>query len=525
LTIFMRGRFSIFLFVALVVALLVALNAASYVHVEREPELESNPDRSSSNAGPTGTRAIYEYLEATGHKVTRWRDPIDALLKTKNGAQPSTFVVVGAVRRQFTDEEKKNLTRWVARGGRLVVIDRLPEETLERGTRWGVASAMSIMPGSDSRADVENLLAGTKTIAPTQPTLIASAVERVAPSRYASRLRAVGKADAAGNVNSNDERKRPGATPTRSAHDNANHEANNNSANNNLSDEETAPGEEGHSESDEEPPPPAPTASPRATPRGVSDKKGGVGIGRAVEHGEDNAEPDAPVLNFADERGALVADYARGRGHVVVLADPFIVANNGIARADNLQLATNVIAGGSGGGIIAFDEYHQGRGATGNQLINYFAGTPVVAMFCQLVLITAVVVFSRGRRFARPIPALRPDRRSKLEFVASMAELQQRARAFDLALENIYSRTRRALARYGGTDVAAPRAEIAASVAARSGIDRARLENLMRDCEDAAAGEPTTARRALALATQLRELERTLGIRMRSREIKQAERL
>jgi len=105
-----------------------------------------------------------------------------------------------------------------------------------------------------------------------------------------------------------------------------------------------------------------------------------------------------------------------------------------------------------------------------------------------------------------------------------MAELQQRARAFDLAIENIYSRTRRALARYGGADASAPRAEIAAAVASRSGVGRARLEELMRECEDAAAGAKLTPRRALHLARSLRELERALGIRMRAREIKQANR-
>lgn len=551
----MRSRFSIFLFVALVVALLVALNAASYVRVEREPELEATPDRSTSNAGPTGTRAIYEYLAATGHKVARWRESTSALLDAKPDAQPATFVVVGALRRRFTDDERRDVMRWVARGGRLVVIDRLPEETLADGTRWGIASATSVYPGADSRADdAERLTAGVSTVAPTQPTLMASAVERVAPSRYASRLHVVGKSAAVDAASKNGARANDATPHTR---DNANErtantngrasdasnrsrDANGESNSANDSDDETSTTDDEGDEddqTDEEPPPPAPaakssptTSSPRATPspqpprivvRNGGGGPAGVGIGRGSAHPEDNAEPDAPVLNFADERGALVAEYARGRGRVVVLADPFIVANNGIARADNLQLATNVIAAGVG--LIAFDEYHQGRGSTGNQIVNYFAGTPVVAMLCQLVLIASVVAYSRGRRFARAVPALRPDRRSKLEFVASMAELQQRARAFDLALENIYSRTRRALARYGGTDINAPREQIAASVAARSGTDRTRLETLMRDCEDAAAGEQITARRVLSLAASLRELERALGIRMREREIKQAE--
>ncbi|MDT7604977.1 MAG: hypothetical protein QOF61_2974 [Acidobacteriota bacterium] len=482
----MRGRLSIIIFVVLVVALLAALNAASYVRVEREPELEMRPDRSTSNAGPTGTRAIYEYLEMSGRKVMRWRAPVESLLKPE-GASPSTFVVVGTVRRHFTDEEKRDLMRWVARGGRLVVIDRAPSQTLPGDERWGVASSATAAPSADTRADdAESLIAGAKTISPTQPTLLASGVERAAPSRFAGHLRPIRKDGTSDHTAK--------ATPRGASEDSG----------------------------DEEPPPPKPTATPRATPS-VNTRRTGIGIGKAAEHPEDNAEPDAPVFNFTDERGALLADYARGRGRVIILSDPFIVANNGISRADNLQLATNVIA--QGGGLIAFDEYHQGRGETHNQLINYFAGTPVLAMFGQIVLIAALVIWSRGRRFARPIPALRPDRRSKLEFVASMAELQQRARAFDLALENIYSRTRRALARYGGTDIAAPYAEIASAVSARSGTDRARLEALMRECEDTAAGEPVSARRALQLTASLRELERTLGIRMRAREIKQAERL
>jgi hypothetical protein len=496
----MRSRLSIFVLIALVAALLVALNAASYVRVEREPELEMTPDRSSSNAGPTGTRAVFDYLEASGHKVMRWRAPVEELLK-RNGGAPSTFVVVGLVRRHFTEEEKRNLMRWVARGGRLVVIDRAPGQTLPAaGGRWGVASSSTGVPGTDTRADdAESLVAGAKPIEPTQPTLLAAGVERVAPSRFAARLRAVGM----GEDKNGRARARPDGDP-KGAHTSPS-----------PTPRDASEGEDSYDESDEEPPPPKPTPAPNAR------RRGGVGIGEA--HPEDAAEPDAPVFNFTDERGALLADYTRGRGHVVVLSDPFIVANNGIARADNLQLATNVIAGG--GGLIAFDEFHQGRGETHNEFITYFAGTPVIAMFGQLALLAAVVVWSRGRRFARPVPALRPDRRSKLEFVASMAELQQRARAFDLALENIYSRTRRALARYGGTDNAAPYSEIAAAVSARSGTDRARLETLMRDCEDAAAGEPINARRALQLATSLRELERALGIRMRAREIKQAERL
>jgi len=103
-----------------------------------------------------------------------------------------------------------------------------------------------------------------------------------------------------------------------------------------------------------------------------------------------------------------------------------------------------------------------------------------------------------------------------------MAELQQRSRAYDLAIENIYARTRRVMARYAGLDSNAPRTLIAERVAARSTINAQELEALMHECEDAMAGEPLSARRALSLVSRLREVERALGLRMRSREQKQA---
>ena len=48
------------------------------------------------------------------------------------------------------------------------------------------------------------------------------------------------------------------------------------------------------------------------------------------------------------------------------------------------------------------------------------------------------------------------------------------------------------------------------------------LESLMRECEDAINGEPIDGRKSLELVARLREVERALGLRMRSRETRQA---
>jgi hypothetical protein len=196
-----------------------------------------------------------------------------------------------------------------------------------------------------------------------------------------------------------------------------------------------------------------------------------------------------------------------------------MVANGGISLKDNLQLAINLVS--TADGMIAFDEFHQGHGVTQNAFASYFAGTPVLSIAGQIALLILAVLWTRGRRFGRPLPLPRVDRRSSLEFVASMAELQQRSRAYDLAIENVYSRTRRVLARYAGMDYNSPRSEIARRVASRSSIDAHQLETLMRQSEEAINGGPISERQSVHLVRRLRELEGSLGLRMRSRELKQ----
>jgi uncharacterized protein DUF4350 len=235
---------------------------------------------------------------------------------------------------------------------------------------------------------------------------------------------------------------------------------------------------------------------------------------------EEETHSTAPVVHIGNRDGALLVDYTYGSGRIVVLSDPYIVTNSGIKLNDNLQLAINTLV--TSRGVIAFDEYHQGRGVTQNAFAHYFRGTPVLALAAQIVLVILLILWTNARRFGRPLPLPHVDRRSSLEFVASMAELQERSRAFDLAIENIYTRTRRVLARYAGMDYNSSRSEIAARVAARSNIDGQKLETLMRQCEEAINGASISWRQTLDLVRRLREVERDLGLRMRSRDVRQA---
>jgi len=501
----MKGRLAIFLTVLVMVVVLVALNAASYVRVEPEQERELAPDRSTLNTGPTGTRAFHDYLKESGLEVSRWGRPLTELGAAAGRTQPSTLVVVGPLRTELDEAETEALAAWVLGGGRLVVIDRMPAPNLLPASGlWRVMAEIVEMPDLEVRPDdVEAMTRGVPLLAPSQPTPLVRDVEQVTRSRFASRLhvtRAEPVAVAGGGGGGVIVGSRSGGGGGGGV----------------------GPGTGGgraaprvHTE--EPPPPPAPAHTPGG---------GSAGHKRADASDEEEEEEDvvapAPVEHIveADRRGgALLVDYDYGAGRVVVLSDPYVVSNAGINRADNVLLAANLV----GRGPVAFDEYHQGYGSTRNQLFAYFANTPVMWLFGQAAVVVLAVVWTRGRRFARPLPAPGVDRRSKLEFVASMAELQQRARAYDLAIENIYSRTRRALARYAGLQATATAEQIAQRVAARSGRDPAHLSAVMRECEEAMAGAKLSARRSVALARELRTLERDLGIQMRAREVRQAE--
>ena len=436
----MRQRFTIILTFVVIIGLLVILNSLTYVRKEKTEDMEIVPNRSTYHSGPTGTRALHDFLNESGYKVIRWRESPERLF-SENGKLVNTFVVIGRTQVEFTGNEAEALRDWVVRGGHLVLIDRKVDEALApKSEGWSIKAREWDYPTiDDNPGDVQQMTKDVVALDPVQPTNFTSSIESVMPSRFASRLSVI--------------------PPPKAAKD------------------------------------------------------------------EDSllikaSTPAAPVIHIGTKQGALLVDYAYGMGRIVVLSDPYMVTNSGIKLKDNLQLAINILSAGDG--LIAFDEYHQGKGISQNPWAGYFAGTPVLALAAQLGLLVLLIVWTNARRFGRPLPLPHTDRRSSLEFVASMAELQERSRAFDLAIENIYTRTRRVLARYAGMDYNSSRSEIAKRVAERSTIDANQLETLMRQCEEAINGEHINWRQSLDLVRRLRELEKTLGLGMRARDERQA---
>ena len=464
----MKERLFIILSLVFIVAALVLLNAASYAPTVREPDREERPNRSTYNGGATGTRAFFEFLRETGKPVTRWQQKPFALLDKTQTQQPRTFIVLGDTRREFEEKEIKDLLTWVEAGNKLVIINREPDKRLlPKSGNWQVEISRNYgkFPAGDS-SNVSEMTKDVVAAHPILPDILTLGVNSVMPSKFAApisfrRFTPAQNGSGSGKVTT----------------------VIGNSQKNSATDDEDAP--------------PAPTPLPK-------------------NNTENSFPMFAPVVHLTSKDKNILVDYGYGAGRIAVLSDPYIVSNGGIGLVDNLRLATNLVGGD---GLIAFDEYHQGFGASGNALLDFFEGTPLPALVAQLALLAVLAIYTQGRRFARPLPLPNPDRRSKLEYVSAMAELQRRTRAFDLAIENIYGRVRRELARFAAVDnLATPAPVLAEKVAERSRLNRQELENLFRDCEDAIHGEPVSDKQAIALVRKLREIERELGFTKRSKK-------
>jgi len=216
----------------------------------------------------------------------------------------------------------------------------------------------------------------------------------------------------------------------------------------------------------------------------------------------------APVIHLGDKDGAALADFTYGKGRVIFLSDPFVVANNGIARGGNLTLALNIMRSmGAPERRILFDEFHHGYHTGGNPLVNYFRGTPAPWLILQGLGLSLLIVYTYSRRFARPLPLPQVPRHSPLEFVGSMANLQQAAQARELALENIYPRFKAGLCRRLGLSSRASRDEIITGARRRRfHISEIELRQTLSDAEMTLAGEAIDDARLLTLVSRMRRI-------------------
>ena len=464
----MKRYFGLIATVVLVLVVLIALNAAGTITLDRPPEDESAPLRSTYNAGPTGTRAMYQLLEESGYDVARWREPYKDLNLVSSNANGASLVVIGPfpLEKEVEAEETRALQKWVATGGRLLVISRNPKAQFQ--DEYLHAESPPPLTKSDQAEDKDKAQESSDLLI-AQPTALTREVRGLVLSQWAARLSF--------------------HPPT------------------------TATGTNQAQEADADPPPPPPPPQPPSTAQSSPSPQDVPGA--AAPPPEPYGDLSTPVVHLGDSKGAVLAEFEYGAGRVIFLSDPFVIANNGLARGANLNLVLNLMeALGGTKQKIFFDEYHHGYRSQGNALMNYFRGTPVPWVFAQLLFVAVLIAYSHGKRFARPLPMPQADRHSPLEFVSSMASLQQAAQARDLALENIYPRFKTRLCRTLGLPATATPNAIITRLQRRVQTTESEVELLrvFSASERALQGERLDDQRLIELVAAMRRITAQLKL-------------
>ncbi len=151
-----------------------------------------------------------------------------------------------------------------------------------------------------------------------------------------------------------------------------------------------------------------------------------------------------PILR-SPEGSALGYIQKFGAGTVVVLADPIVLCNGYLDKADNGRLLSDLLGLVGSGAAVGFDEYHHGL-ILSDLAPQAWVTTPWGAAMLWFLVAMFVGLLLRGRRFGPIIPRPAEVARADAEWAVAVGELLRRAGARALTLGLLASASERAVA-------------------------------------------------------------------------------
>src|SRR5438270_3025378 len=176
-----------------------------------------------------------------------------------------------------------------------------------------------------------------------------------------------------------------------------------------------------------------------------------IHVRRGARRGSDTppASRSARRPHDDDRRRPLRVVEGGGRLIVVGTVTPFI--SSGLALADNALFATDLAL--SGGGSVAFDEYHHGVHPAASILAVVERTWPGRALLFAMAVVFLFVVLT-GRRLGPPLPLDPRPPRSSLEYIRGFAGLVRRSGRQEIVRDRLRRELHGALARDAGLDPA-----------------------------------------------------------------------
>jgi len=189
----------------------------------------------------------------------------------------------------------------------------------------------------------------------------------------------------------------------------------------------------------------------------------------------------APLLSV--EGLPVIVSFEQGKGRVILSSTPYLFSNLALKDETTATLVLNILALAGQKGVIWFDEWHHGFQSEGiigpGQWLQHTPGGHAL-LFVVGVIFVALLL--QGRAFGRPIPLVHEiKRRSPLEHVTAIANLNRKAGHRNEVLKQYHQRVKRHLGQRYRLDPSLPDEEYASLLSQyNSSINKDEMLNLLK---------------------------------------------
>jgi hypothetical protein len=197
-----------------------------------------------------------------------------------------------------------------------------------------------------------------------------------------------------------------------------------------------------------------------------------------------------------------------GKGRVIVVADPAVIANRGLGRDDNVLFLRNVAERDARDGKVYFDEYHHGFCSAGG-FWGYLGHYGQRLALVPLLIVVGVVLWRWTVRLGPAVPTPRTEQADAVDYASALARLYRRAGTRRLLARTLARGFLGALTKHLRLRRNALPAEILAAWGqSDAGPSMERLKRLLRGVAELRKGE-VTERQLLQWTRAFDEFQRT----------------
>jgi hypothetical protein len=147
--------------------------------------------------------------------------------------------------------------------------------------------------------------------------------------------------------------------------------------------------------------------------------------GLMVEGMDQLTAPQAVPLWLLDGRPNAVL-LPKGKGRIIVVADPSLLTRRGLRRQDNVMFLYKVVALSARDGRVYFDEYHHGLRSSGG-FWGYLRFKGLLWVLVPVLAATAASCWALAVRLGPAVPKPAPVRADAVAYASALARIYERA--------------------------------------------------------------------------------------------------